>query len=165
MYAVDLTHHMLHDDDPHPTTFAALVDVLAALDGGGPKPPLRSGLAWGQALLRFQWAVIDDCGYRPMLDEPDRAESSTLLFSASSGGLVSGAKDQWKVRQTTVALLRRLSMDEATDDEPAEGRPNAPTACCVPIAEPFWISSCRRWLRYSRRLVVGRRADERVHVE
>jgi DNA repair protein RecO (recombination protein O) len=120
MYAVDLTHHMLHDDDPHPTTFAALVDVLAALDGGGPKPPLRSGLAWGQALLRFQWAVIDDCGYRPMLDEPDRAESSTLLFSASSGGLVSGAKDQWKVRQTTVALLRRLSMDEATDDEPAE---------------------------------------------
>jgi len=120
MYTVDLTHHMLHDDDPHPATFAALVNVLAALDEQEPGPALRSDPAWGGALLGFQWALIDDCGYRPMLDEPDRAESSTLLFSASAGGLVSHAEDQWKVRQSTIELLRGLSMDEPVDDAPAE---------------------------------------------
>jgi len=135
MYAVDLTHHMLHDDDPHPATFEALGGLLAALDRGEnrvePKPPLRSGLAWGEALLGFQWAIIEDCGYRPMLDAPDVAESATLLFSASAGGLVAGAKDQWKVRRGTVDLLRALAAGASIEDAPGESVDRANRLLCA----------------------------------
>jgi len=131
MYAVDLTHHMLHDHDPHGQTFDALGGLLGVLDGGASGPALRCGPAWGKALLRFQWAIVDDCGYRPALDVPDTAESSTLLFSASAGGLVAGARDQWKVRATTIEVLRQLERGEAIDGAPAEAVERANRLLCA----------------------------------
>jgi DNA repair protein RecO (recombination protein O) len=104
MYAVDLVHHMLHDHDAHPATFDALVAYLP-------------DAADTSALLRFQYAVIDDCGYRPVLDrdartdQPIAGDGSTVAFSAVAGGLVAddGSRDQWRVRRSTIDLLRRVS--------------------------------------------------------
>jgi len=135
MYAVDLTHHMLGDDDPHPATFDALAGLLKTLDrgdgGGGSGPALRFGPGWAEALLGFQWAIIEDCGYRPVLETPDTAESATLLFSASAGGLVAGAKDQWKVRRGTVDLLRALAAGESIEAAPSESVDRANRLLCA----------------------------------
>ncbi|MEX0742399.1 MAG: DNA repair protein RecO, partial [Phycisphaeraceae bacterium] len=59
MYAADLVHHLLETGDPHPRTFHALRTFLAEL---------ADRERQGEALLRFQWAVIDDLGSKPVLD-------------------------------------------------------------------------------------------------
>ena len=59
MFAVDLTHHMLHDHDPHPQTYAALAEALgvlgAAASAGGPggRGPLP-GRSWTTRSPRAQ---------------------------------------------------------------------------------------------------------------
>ncbi|MHB1155753.1 MAG: DNA repair protein RecO [Phycisphaerales bacterium] len=106
MYGVDLTHHLLDDQDPHPVSFAALEQLLRTLASGG-----EAGGA-ERALLRFQWVMIEDAGYRPTL-EGRAAEDGTLRFSAREGGVVAeaanGASDAWKVRRETVEVLRGIS--------------------------------------------------------
>ncbi|MBI1370917.1 MAG: DNA repair protein RecO [Planctomycetes bacterium] len=104
MYAADLVHHVVQDHDPHPGTYAALAGFLEALKNAQPQA----------ALMKFQWAVIDDMGYRPVLDHDAQTgevfddAAGTLAFSASAGGLVAdtGAADRWRVRRQTVDLLR-----------------------------------------------------------
>jgi DNA repair protein RecO (recombination protein O) len=122
MYAIDLTHHMLHDHDPHPRSFEALRDALSVLGDdsiGGDDAP---------ALLRFQWALIDDAGYRPMLDTPSAAQ--TLHFSAQAGGLVDGpTAESWKVRRSTIDLLRQMNGDApCPSSSKGEGRGEGETA-------------------------------------
>lgn len=125
MYSVDLAHHLLHDHDPHPRSFGALTEYL--------KHPTDPA-----ALLRYQWALIDDCGYRPTIDrdvetgEPLPAALPTLGFSASAGGLVAdnGAGDRWRVRRSTVDLLSALQ-DGAPLDAPDEGIDRANRLLCA----------------------------------
>jgi DNA repair protein RecO (recombination protein O) len=106
MYAADLTHHMLHDRDPHRQTFEALRQLLRDLAD----PATRSG-----GLLRFQWALLEDAGYRPVVDREAQTdaplgEAETVGFSAIAGGVVgdTGEADRWRARRSTVELLRRL---------------------------------------------------------
>jgi len=83
LYAADLTGAMLADHDPHPTVFAALVRFLDAL---------KNDKARHGALLRFQWLVLNDCGFAPQLskdvhnDKP-LAKSAALWFDGRAGGL------------------------------------------------------------------------------
>jgi len=113
MYAADLVHHLVSDHDAHPVTFAALRDLLADL-----AEPQRHDAA----LLRFQWTLVRDLGYSPVLDrdaetgEPFTGRERTLAFSAIAGGAVAdtGAADRWRARRATIELLRAL------DAEPAE---------------------------------------------
>jgi DNA repair protein RecO (recombination protein O) len=119
MYAVDLTHHMLHDHDPHPRSFEALREVLAVL--GAPASHGDDALA----LLHFQWSLIDDAGYRPALDRdansgrPLETSGQTMHFSAVAGGLVNNAgADAWPVRRSTIELLRSLNGDAPSKVQP-----------------------------------------------
>ncbi len=81
-YGIDLADAMLADLDPHPVTFDALEAFLEALTdpAGGP-----------EALLRFQWMLICDTGYRPRLDSDvytgEALDEQPLWFDALAGGL------------------------------------------------------------------------------
>jgi DNA repair protein RecO (recombination protein O) len=117
MYAADLTDHLLIDADPHPPVF----DALARLFGG------LCGTDGYLALLQFQWASVVDLGYEPVLDRdaqgagPATAAGPTVAFSVSAGGLVEdpGPADHWRVRRSTIALLRQLRAGQPIDDADA----------------------------------------------
>ncbi len=123
MYAADLLHHLLQEHDPHPVAFIALRDFLAALA----RPEDQAS-----ALLRFQWRLVEDLGYKPVLDrdaqtgEPLDARAKTLAFSARAGGTVAdtGASDRWRVRRSTLNVLRAVAEEKAVEDDPAIHRAN-----------------------------------------
>lgn len=128
MYAADLVHHLVQDHDEHGGTYRALREFLAGLGGGkaqatGAPPSADSGSrlnvekAQGEALLRFQWALVEDMGYRPVLDRdaqtgaPLSETTEAMGFSALHGGVVAdtGGADRWRVRRGTVETLRALA--------------------------------------------------------
>ncbi|MCH2143771.1 MAG: DNA repair protein RecO [Phycisphaerales bacterium] len=99
-YFADCIGRMLENRDPHPRLFDGLVDVLDAIEGG---------LDRDQALVRFQWMILLDTGYRPKLDLPEGDDDDTLSFSAREGGLVmSGSTPgSWRVRRSTIEFLQQ----------------------------------------------------------
>ncbi len=123
MYGVDLAHHALQERDPHPALFDALLASLRAL--GGPAGPAGDRLA----ALRFQWAALEETGYRPELDldvlkGAALAESRLYVFSPSLGGLTEASGNggdgarAWRVRAETVRVLRAISQDRAGTSAP-----------------------------------------------
>lgn len=108
MYSADLVHHLVSDHDPHPATYAALRALLSEL-----ADPATHGLE----LLRFQWRLIDDLGYKPVLDRdaqtgrPIDESAATVAFSAIEGGLVAdtGEADRWRMRRATLDALRAVA--------------------------------------------------------
>lgn len=117
LYIADLVQHFVTDHDPHPALFDATIEALRAL--GEPAGP-------GAALLRFQWSLLAEAGYRPSIDAEEAgtaAESArrtdALRFSPERGGLVSageGAPEShraWPVRRETIDLLRRIASEPA----------------------------------------------------
>lgn len=145
MYAADLIGAMTADRDPHPGAFEALVRLLEELgQGRSAATPQAAGknAAWRAAgLLRFQWELLADCGFRPQLerdvvtDEPLDGAGSALWFDAHAGGLTAApdpaaaypgaARPQqagpWRVRGETVALLRRLAANPQAGDDAEHG--------------------------------------------
>lgn len=115
MYAADLVHHVVQDHDPHPATYVALRALLSGL---------ADAEHVARQLLRFQWTVLLDGGFKPELHcDAQTGEAlddagETLAFSASAGGLVAdtGSSDRWRVRRSTVDLLRRVASDADIDD-------------------------------------------------
>lgn len=115
MYLADITHAMLADHDAHARTFDALLAALTQLA----EPAQRDA-----AVLRFQWTLLDDCGYRPELvadvhNHQPLPEQQAYTFDPIAGGLTlrNGVAD-WRVRRQTVQLLRYLaesSMDRTFD--------------------------------------------------
>ncbi len=111
MYAADLINHLLADEDPHPGAFEALLLLLAELT-----EPTR----YAEALLRFQWALLSDVGYRPELDrdvETDDAlpKAKAYSFDPKLGGLTARNAmhdEHWRVRAATVDLLRAIASGE-----------------------------------------------------
>ena len=139
MYAADLVHHLVHDHDPHEGTFAALRDLLRQIGSTQTKNPddsrrSSSGLGLMAALVRFQWALVVDLGFKPVLEadaqtgETLNESAATLAFSASAGGLVAdtGASDRWRVRRQTVDVLRAVAAETGIDrfDEASLRRAN-----------------------------------------
>ena len=124
LYGADLVGAMLAQGDPHPNVFEATAIFLEELED----PASRT-----QGLLRFQWRVLEDCGYRPELDRDVRSDGQlpkrkTYVFDAVAGGLTVGQSDNriaWKVRAGTIDLLRQLAVGtEAACDAPALDRAN-----------------------------------------
>jgi DNA repair protein RecO len=111
LYIADLIHHAIHDQDPHPALYDATVESLTLIAGPADAPP---------ALLKFHWSLLHETGYRPELDidvstgEP-LTPAQAYAFSPGLGGFLSdsgAATDQgptWRVRATTLDLLRRLA--------------------------------------------------------
>ncbi|MEX2216510.1 MAG: DNA repair protein RecO [Phycisphaeraceae bacterium] len=135
MYAADLAGALTADHDAHPVTFDAMVRFLEAIGEESAKPRAAGGPGAQAVLLRFQWDVLSDCGFKPelkvdvrsgeALDERDgagaaaSAASGALVFDARAGGLTREAVESvaagrvssggpWRVRKETVALLRSL---------------------------------------------------------
>lgn len=147
MYGADLAGALVADQEPHPGSFAALVDLLAQL-----ADPTHHECA----VLGFQWRLLEDCGYRPQLDHDVRtgqplAASSAgppkhtpprqkpYLFDPRAGGLTapSSGPDNgcWRVRPATVALLHRVAtvgrVDPKQGTEPNENIDRANRLLCA----------------------------------
>lgn len=111
MYAADLTNSLLADEDPHPGVFEAMRLLLIELNKPGKSE---------EALLRFQWSLLSDVGYRPQLDqdvETDKTlpKAKAYSFDPKLGGLTTrnGIHDEhWRVRYKTVELLRMIAHGE-----------------------------------------------------
>lgn len=117
LYAADVCNQMLETLDAHPRCFEALAALLPKLADPSERQP---------ALLQFQWVLLDDCGYRPVLDADVHTGEQlpgegALTFDGLAGGLtrrpaaaggqvgtVEGA-GPWRVRAATIELLRHLA--------------------------------------------------------
>ncbi len=105
LYAADAVNAMIADEDEHAGVYEAMVGFVRSM--GEDHAP-----AWSVGLLRFQWALLAECGYRPELDR-DVIEGDALAARASyhfdpvKGGLTLEERPgAWKVRRETVELLR-----------------------------------------------------------
>jgi len=130
MYAGDLVNGLTAEHDAHPRIFEALVGFL---EGLGERRAIPQAL-----LLRFQWAVLEDGGFRPELEkdvrtgeEMEKAKSQAwMVFDARAGGvrMAEGKSDgsttmdagPWRVRRETIELLRRQGADSAAILKDAE---------------------------------------------
>lgn len=119
MYMADMVLHMLTDHDPHPDLYRAMRDSLASL--GTEDSPQH-------VLLLFQWRLLGATGYRPQLDHdvetgaPLPEDARTLAFSPGAGGVVvdRDSNDRWRVRRSTIELLRTLDEPALDPDVPGE---------------------------------------------
>jgi DNA repair protein RecO (recombination protein O) len=113
LYMADLIGHAIHDHDPHAALYDATVECLRHLRGPEDAPGV---------LLRFQWSVLAETGYTPVLDADVRtgepiAPARSYRFSPSLGGLTAdeggaGSADHaWRVRGQTVETLRGLGRE------------------------------------------------------
>ncbi|XAM01132.1 DNA repair protein RecO [Phycisphaeraceae bacterium D3-23] len=135
MYGADLCNAMLADEDAHPGTFAALRGFLGALK-------LREPAAQDAALLRFQWRVLSDCGFRPELERDVAAagaldalgKAKAYTFDPRLGGFTTraGVSDTpWRVRAATLALLRAAASGDAFEGADPAGVGRANRLLCV----------------------------------
>jgi len=106
LYGVDLMYHMLTDQDPHPALFDQLVRTLSDLADPG---------NIGAALLRLQWAVAVECGFRPVTDrdartgEPIPLDARSVTFDPEAGGTIIGRTTRgWQARRSTMDLLAQI---------------------------------------------------------
>jgi len=110
MFAADLLNALLPDADPHPVAYGLLVALIQAVISDGADESVIAG-----ALLKFQWGLLTDCGYRPELDrdvrsDADLAKARAYSFDPQAGGLTTQQRGgDWRVRPATVALLRSLA--------------------------------------------------------
>jgi DNA repair protein RecO (recombination protein O) len=102
-YFADLIVRFMHHPEPHPRTWDALHSALQAVQANTPPT---------QAILAFQWTILDDLGYRPRLEieELPVGDDETLAFDPRSGGVVedTGEGGRWRVRRTTIDLLTQI---------------------------------------------------------
>lgn len=127
MFIIDLIPRMIQDYDPHPELYDALVNTLNTL--GCPQSPLpiehiHAHTAW------YLWALLDSIGSRPELmvdvhtgDQLDDA-AQVFGFHPTLGGVTidpqstlssqaPALSDIWRVRRSTVHLLRNLRAGES----------------------------------------------------
>ncbi len=131
MFVIDLIPRMINDHDPHPEVYDGLISTLNALSCSHQevtKLEIQAQLAW------FQWNLLELTGARPELmidvysgEELDE-DAAVFGFSPSQGGLTldpiqmaeqshgSALSDTWRVRRSTVNMLRRLRAGEDPAD-------------------------------------------------
>lgn len=120
LYAADVTHALLADEDAHPRTYHAMTALLEAL---------ADEQSHGIALLRFHWELLDDAGYRPELFDDVHhgdplTDATSYCFDPRQGGLTiddgtwpeasHADRGPWRVRRQTVDVLRQLALGEDT---------------------------------------------------
>ena len=137
MFLIDLIPRMIQDHDPHPEVFDALVQSL--LRFGNPSDSISEADIYAQTAW-YLWTLLDSIGSRPevMVDvnSGDALDEDATVygFHPNLGGLTLDPKsmahdsvsevlsDTWRVRRSTVHLLRNLR-----DGEGAEDLANAPS--------------------------------------
>lgn len=133
-YLADLLRHGVRDADPHPRLWNATVEALRAV-GSGAESEL--------ALARFQWALLEETGYRPdatalegdadALSRPDGAwvYDPHRGAVAPAGGRAFGG-ESWAMRTDTAAMLLAMSKGEALTRGPETvERMNRFLASCI----------------------------------
>jgi DNA repair protein RecO (recombination protein O) len=131
LYVADLIGHAIHDHDPHVALYDETLESLRLLQG--PEDI-------GAAMLKFQWSVLLETGYRPVLDVDVQTGEEIggapwHMFIPSLGGLSSAAAAEgeegasaWRVRTGTIELLRGLAsgglegVASATEGEARDGK-------------------------------------------
>lgn len=124
LYLVDLVRHAVTDEDPHEGLWDALDSALRLL--------LEQRDF--EQVLRLQWALLVETGYRPRLEvdvlsgEALARGEDTYGYAARAGGLVrdpgrSGPDFIWRVRGDTIDVLRRLDESGALFSEEDPGAP------------------------------------------
>lgn len=113
MYCAEITTLLIHDHDPHPELFDALLVALRQLNGGLIQP----------ALCHYQLALLTHTGYalqahHDVLTAKALPARAVLHFLPAQGGFttandaelaaISPQPDAWPVRGSTVTLLRAL---------------------------------------------------------
>lgn len=110
-YVADMLGRMLPTADPHPALYATTVLHLRAL---------QNGEAHNLSLLRFQWSLLEETGWRPELTDPD-PQANTLAFDPVEGRFTtdSGIPNHWRIRRGTLVALESLALhkEPSTDDE------------------------------------------------
>lgn len=110
LYAADLVHHALQPHDPHPVLYEALVGVLTHLGTTAEGEPR----AWVEVgLVRLQWAVLVETGYRPVLERDVATggrldeEAAAYRFDPELGGVRGDVDGEsgWRVRAETIRAL------------------------------------------------------------
>lgn len=125
LYGADLCHAMLADHDPHPRSFDAMHQLLLTL-----VDPARDEAHHRLSLLRFQWELLDDTGYRPELWQDVHSggalpDAPAYTFDPKAGGMTThqGVGD-WRVRKATVRVLQSVaSGHDKNAIEPAAAPP------------------------------------------
>jgi len=113
MYAADLAAAMLAEQDPHPRTYNSMGTLLTSLTDAGHRQA---------ALLRFQWDLLDDGGFKPelqrdVLTNKPLPAAKTYTFDPVAGGLsIRNGIADWRVRRKTVDILRSAEAREALTD-------------------------------------------------
>jgi len=115
LYFADLVQRTLSPLDPHPLAFDALLAALRQLSDPRTIEP---------ALLRFQFTLLQEAGFRPTLDRLVTGEplldAPSHTFDPLRGGLVESPShidpspaNHWRIRASTVQLL--LNLDAAPE--------------------------------------------------
>ncbi len=151
LYCADLLGHMLSEMDPHERLFDVLVSVLRHISthhtsGNTQDKTSSDSAAVGWGMLLFQWAILCETGYQPVLDRDAEQHNGntikaegTLAFSAQAGGLVAdtGSPDRWRVRSETIKLLRLLpNIDTLAKDNAISAWIASNTLKTMPITTP-----------------------------
>ena len=128
LYAADLSNAILADHDAHQRSHDALLALLPAL------APIETRQA---ALLEFQWLLLVDAGYQLELNKDVKSKTAlsaatSYLFDPHTGGFTTqGGHERsdhpqgpWKVRATTVQILRTVAQGQTPSDVQAIVRAN-----------------------------------------
>jgi len=116
LYIADLLAHAIRDHDPHAPLYDATLECLRLLRTAEDVPA---------ALLKFQWSLLVETGYKPVLDSdirtgetlPAAPKARAYRFAPNLGGLTADAPEYehpterihaWRVRASTIDLLRAL---------------------------------------------------------
>lgn len=119
MAMADIIHHSIRDHDPHPDLYDALLVALRAL---GADARANAG-----ALVWLLWRSLVETGHRPEIYRDARGAgelppAGAYAFSSRLGGLTlddASEPDVWRVRATTVELLRAADRAHMPMDLPA----------------------------------------------
>jgi len=115
-YAADLVCRLAAPNDPHPAMYRGLLNLLRQI-GGRQSEQITQSL-----LLEFQWLVLHDAGLQPALGDIDEDGEAALFAPHDGGKIVSQIVSQtdglvWKVRPTTIKLLKALQQHGGLPDE------------------------------------------------
>jgi DNA repair protein RecO (recombination protein O) len=135
-YFADLIACALHDVDPHRALWNATVRSLEELD---------SPNTVEFTLARFQWALLEETGYRPDLAVAREAIDKhdverTFVYDPDRGALAedcahSAQSNGWRIRGATVKCLMSLNTEEnerlADDASETIERVNRFLAACI----------------------------------
>ena len=118
LFAAGLLASIVTDQDPYPRLFDELTGLLASLESGS-EP-------WA-AVLRFQWAALEDTGHAPRLAEASAhsQEPAMALGFDPEGGIFtpdpgSHAPSLWRVRGSTVRAVASAAAGRAGDPTPED---------------------------------------------